>query len=355
MPPVNMSPKLKCNCLNFSFVLFFLLLFQVSFSQASLSELDAVVAAKQKALGADIITMVATKDTVVHQKSNKIFTPRTQAPVGHASQWLTAALILKLADEGVLSLDDKVSDYLPVFVKYGKNYITLRHCLSHFTGIQAEVPKALKLLQKKKFTTLDEEVASFAAKEIQTNPGTEFRYTLIGPAIAARVAEVVTKKRFDLLIQQKLFRPLGMRQTTFTTLDGSPLDAATGARSTANDYILFLRMLLNGGQHRGTQVLSEAAVAELRKVQTANFALNNSPVQTKDFHYALGAWVPEENSAHLATLLVGPSFGGTLPMVDFCRGYAYLLLVKEERDDAAANVYHQVKEVLDAAFPKKCP
>ena len=349
-----MTYNSRYNCLNFSFVVFLLLFFQVSRAQDRYAELDALVASRQKVLGADVITMVASKDTVVYQKGNKLFTPRTQTQVGHASQWLTAALILKLVDEGVLTLEDKVSTYLPVFSKYGKNYITLRHCLSHFTGIQADVPKALKLLQKKKFATLDEEIASFAAREIQTNPGTEFRYSLIGPAIAARVAEVATKKRFDLLIQQKLFRPLGMRQTTFTTLDGSPIDAAVGARSTANDMILFLRMLLNEGQMRGQQILSKQSVDELRKIQTTNFALNNSPTGTKDFQYALGAWAPEQNSGQQATVLTGPSLGGTLPVVDFCRGYAYLLLVKEETDDARANVFNEVKRVLDASFPNKC-
>lgn len=346
---------MKSNCLNFSFVTFFLLIFQFSSAQVQYPKLDEIVTGKQKVLGADVITTVATADTVVYQKAaNRIFSPRTQAPIGHASQWLTAALILVLVDEGVLSLDDKVSSFLPVFEKYGKNYITLRHCLSHFTGIQADAPKALKLLQKKKFATLDEEVASYAAREIQTNPGTEFRYTNIGPAIAARVAEVATKKRFDLLIQQKLFRPLGMRQTTFSTLDASPVDAVAGARSTAIDYILFLRMLLNGGKMQGVEILSEESVKQLRTIHTTNGALQNRPAQTKDFQYALGAWAPVGNSMAQATALTGPSFGGTLPIVDFCRGYAYLLMIKEETEDAAAHVYGEVKGVLDAAFPNKC-
>ncbi len=349
-----MTHKFRYNCLNFSFVIILLLLFQFSFAQASFTALEDVVSSRQKVLGADVVTMVATKDTVVYQKAaNRIFTQRTQAPIGHASQWLTAALILKLAEEGVLSLDDKVSSYLPVFEKYGKNYITLRHCLSHFTGIQAESSKAARLLQKKKFASLDEEVASFAAKEIQTNPGTEFRYSQMGPIIAARVAEVATKKRFDMLIQQKLFRPLGMRQTTFGTLDGSPVNAATGARATANDMIQFMRMLLNNGQHRGAQVLSKESVAELRRVQTSNFTINNSPDETKTYQYALGAWAPEQSNTQ-ANVLTGPSLGGTLPIVDFCRGYAYFLLIKEDSDDAKANVYNEVKEVLDTAFPKQC-
>ncbi len=349
-----MTYKIKSNCLNFSSILLFLLFFQVSFSQSGFSSLDEVVAGRQKVLGQDVILMVADKDTVVYQKANKIFNPRTQAPIGHSSQWLTAALILKLVDEGTLSLDDKVSQYLPVFEKYGKNYITLRHCLSHFTGIQAETPKALKLFEKKKFASLEEEVAAFAAREIQTNPGTESRYSLIGPAIAARVAEVVTKKRFDMLIQQKLFRPLGMRQTTFSTLDASALQPATGARSTANDMMLFLRMLLNNGQLRGQAVLSEEAVKQLRHITATAAEMKNSPDETKGFDYALGAWGFEQNGTKEAASLTVPSLGGTLPIVDWCRGYAFLLLLKEEKEDSKANVYREVREILDNRFPNHC-
>lgn len=349
-----MTYKFKINCLKFSIVSFCLLIFQASFAQSNFSEIDNILTAKQKILGEDVIAMVANKDTVIYQKANKIFTPRAQTEIGAASQWLTAALIMELVDEGKLSLDDKVSQYLPVFAKYGKNYITLRYCLSHFTGIQSESGgKAFKLFDKKKFNSLEDLAASFAANEIQTNPGTEFRYSIIGPILAGRVAEVVTKKRFDLLIQQKLLRPLGMRQTTFSTLDASAINPTTGARSTANDMIHFLTMLLNNGMYKGTKVLSEASVTELRKLQTGSEALKGAPDQTKGFGYALGAWAPEENNK-LATVLVAPSFGGTLPMVDFCRGYAFLLVVKDETDNEKGDVFAEVKDVLDNRFTNKC-
>ncbi len=350
----TLSLKSNANRMKVSLLFLLLLFFQAAFSQSGFAELDAIIAQNQKLIGQDVIVMVANKDTVVFQKAPKLFTTRTQAPLGHASQWLTAALILQLVDEGKLSLEDKVSQYLPVFAKYGKNYITLRHCLSHFTGIQSETPKALRLFEKKKFASLEEEVASFAAKEIGTNPGTEFRYNTMGPGIAARVAEVVMKKKFEMLIQQKLFRPLGMRQTTFGTLDGSSPDPATGARTTASDYIRFLTMLLNNGNYKGLRILSETAVAELRTVQTTAPLIKYAPEATRGFDYALSAWAPEQRGEKQATVLTNLSFGGTLPIVDFCRGYAFLLLLKEPTDDPKANLYAPVKGALDDRFRNGC-
>jgi CubicO group peptidase (beta-lactamase class C family) len=179
-----------------------------------------------------------------------------------------------------------------------------------------------------------------------------FRYSIIGPAIAARVAEVVMKKKFDLLVQQKLFRPLGMRQTTFTTIDASAINAATGARTTANDYIRFLRMLLNNGLGNGQKILSEQAIKELRTISTIAGAVKGVPEEGNHFGFAAGAWAPEQK-ANEATVLVGPGLAGTLAIVDFCRGYAFLILVKKETD-TKANIYTAIKNVLDEQFNTAC-
>jgi CubicO group peptidase (beta-lactamase class C family) len=348
-----MTYNLQINCLKFSCIALFMLFFHAATAQAGPGDIESVFNEKQKIIGPDYVLIVANKDTVIYQKASKIFTTRAQAEIGDASQWLTAALILTLVDEGKLSLDDKVSQYLPVLAKYGKNYITLRHCLSHFTGIQPE-GKGLKVFDKKKFASLEDVVASFAANEIQTNPGTEFRYSNIGPALAARVAEVVTKKRFDLLIQQKLLRPLGMRQTSFSTMDGSAIDAAGGARSTGNDMIHFLTMLLNNGVYKGVKVLSPESVQSLRSIKTQGGVLKSAPERTKGFEFALGAWAPENNNGKLATVLAAPGFNGTLPVVDFCRGYAFLLLLKDGTANEKADIFASLTEVLNERFKSSC-
>lgn len=317
------------------------------------TDLDNIVNVKAKALKTDAVLVVASKDTTLYTKDSKLFSAlRGQAPIGSSSQLLTTALILQLADEGKLSLDDKVAAYLPVFEKYGKNYITIRHCLTHQAGIQAD--EKMKLFNRKKEGSLEEEVASFAAREIQTNPGTEYRYTEMGFVIAARIAEVVTKKKFDMLVQQKLLRPLGMRQTSFSTLDGSAPNPASGARSSAADLTRFLRMLLNEGTHNGQKILSPGSVAELRKVYGTASALKGSPKGSEGMDYALGVWAPETASGGTAVVLAEPSFGGTIPVVDFCRGYAFVFLVKDLSEAPHIDVYTAIKAELDNAYPSTC-
>lgn len=341
------------NCLIYSFLVGSLLVFQDAGAQFSRADLDNIVNDKSKVLKTDAVLVVANKDTTVYQKDTKLFSAqRGQAPIGSSSQWLTTAVILQLVDEGKISLDDKIASYLPVFEKYGKNYITIRHCLTHQMGIQTEVK--LKLLSKKKFASLDEEAAQYAMREIQTNAGTEYRYNEAGFVIAARIAELVSKKKFDMLAQQKLFRPLAMRQTSFSTMDGSVIDPANGARSTAGDYIRFLRMLLNGGTINGQKILSAESVAEFRKIYATATALKAPPKGAEGMSYGLGVWAPETTGGGEAAMLVEPSFGGTVPVVDFCRGYAFVFLAKELAETPHLDIYTAIKSALDNAYPSTC-
>ena len=347
-----MSYKVSAICLKVSAVLLLLLFFQFSKAQ-NLSELNAIAEQKQKLLKTDVVLVVANKDTTVFTKDSKMFSAlRGQAPIASTSEWLTAALVMIMVDEGKISLDDKISRYLPEFGRYGKNYITIRHCLTHFTGIQGESGKLKKVFEKKKFASLEEEVNSYAAREIHRNPGEEFSYNNMGAMIAGRVLEVASKKRFDMLAQQKLFRPMGMRQTSFTSLDGGPVDPAVGARSTAGDLIRFMTMLLNNGIYKGVKVLSEASVKELRKIQVEGM-LKNSPPEATGFQYALGVWSPEQEGKE-ASVLAAPSGGGTIPVVDFCRGYAFVYFLKDLNEDQKANAYVDIKETLDQKFSSKC-
>lgn len=318
-------------------------------------QLNTILGQNQKALANDLVTLVWT-DTIVFKKEMGEFSAKSELPMAEASQWLTAALILKLVDEGRLSLDDKVSTYLPIFEKYGKSYITLRHCLSHFTGIQAD-PGVMGFFQKKKFASLQEEVESFAKKEIQTNPGTEFRYNNMGPEIAGRVAEVVMKKNFDQLIKQKLLNPLGMSKTTFSTLDGSAIDPAAGARSTPNDYIKFLAMLLHNGSFNGKQILTEGSVKELRTIQTSSPNSKMAPKAGNGLNYTLGSWALENETregSKLATALVCPGIIANWPVVDWCRGYAFMVFTKPGKEEQKPELYQQMKAAIDENMSLKC-
>jgi CubicO group peptidase (beta-lactamase class C family) len=357
-----MAYKQINTCLKCTPFVAFLLFFQPVFSQLNFSELDKKLEENQKLLGKDLVVMICSKETPFNKKNDSIiykkevgeYKSKTIAPIASCSKWLTAALVMQFVDEGKISLDDPVVKYIPIFEKYMKNYITIRHCLSHQTGIQSEPIRILKLFERKKFESLEDEVNSFAAKEIQANPGTEFRYSNIGLNIAARVLEVVSKRKFDQLIRQKLFIPLGMRNTTFSTLDGSPPNPSGGAKSTAEDYSKFMVMMLNKGNYHGKQILSEESVNEMMKAQTFPEFIKYAPKSAEGFNYASGSWVLEENEDGVAKVLASPGLFGTWPMVDFCRGYTYIVFVKNLLGEERAEVHLEMKKLIDAQMKTEC-
>ena len=288
-------------------------------------------------------------DTLIYKKETGDFNSKTQAPIASCSKWLTAALVMTFVDEGKLSLDDNITKWLPEFEKYGKNYITIRTCLSHMTGIRSEPITLLKLFERKKYNSLEDEVNAFAAKEIQANPTEEFRYSNIGLNIAGRVLEIISKKKFDLLARQRLFVPLGMRKTTFSTLDGSAVNPSGGALSTPDDYMHFLIMLMNKGVYQGNRILSEDAVSQMLQVQTKPEQIKYAPKAAQGFNYALGAWVVEEKEGR-ATAVSSPGLFGTWPMIDYCRGYAYLFFVKNLLGEERADAQMEIKKIIDQNF-----
>ena len=347
-----MSYKMLRNCLNCSVLALGLLLLQTATAQSSITGLDQQLTASQKQLPRDYVLQVWKKDdTLAYQKIAGELTAKSAIQIGASSSWMTAAMVMILVDEGKLSLDDKITKWLPEFEKYGKNYITIRHCLTHMTGIKGYGSAVGSLFKKKKFMNLEEEVNSYAAREIQTIPGTEFRFSEIGPAIAGRVLEVVTKKRFDQLVKQRLLTPLKMRSTGFSNATGGPVSPSDGATSTADDYMKFLIMLLNKGTYHGRRVLSEEAVAELLRVQVEPSMMKEVPKTAQGFSYTLGSWIPADNRG---TVFIAPGFDGTWPIIDTCRGYAFLLIAKEQAKDEKGKTILDLKAATDAGFSGSC-
>jgi CubicO group peptidase (beta-lactamase class C family) len=330
----------------FSIGAFILLFLQPVTAQYDLTALDGHFQRNQKALGNKFAVLVYKDGKIAYQKVVGEFNLKTQAPIGGAANWLTAALVMTFVDQGKLSLDDPVSKYLPVFDKYMKSYVTVRHCLSQTTGIE----KVGRVLPRKKFTTLEEEVNAIAAKEISANPGEEFYYGNIGLNIAGRVLEVISKKSFDRLIQEKLLRPLKMRATNFVDEEGGAVNPSAGAKSTANDYMNFLSMLLNKGMFEGKQILSEASIAEMQKVQLAGLPVKYIPKEVEGFQYGLGQWIADTNGKNSFT---SPSLSGTWPFIDPCRSYACIIFVEKPLKEDKKQTYLQAKDIIDAQIPCK--
>ena len=358
--PETLSDKLKSLCRRFSFVTVMLLFWLVSFTQSSKTlpsaspETDEFLKTNQKLLGTNLVVLAYKNGKVVYKKELEKeigdFNGRLQIPAGIASQWLTAAAVMAYVDAGKISLDDKVSKYIPIFAKYMKSYITIRNCLSFTSGIKGDPPGPLKLLQKSKYPDLETEVNAFASKrEIETNPGTEVYYSQIGADIAARVLEVATRKTFDRIVQEKILRPCKMRGTSFFNENGGAINASDGATTTPNDLINFLGMLLNNGSFEGKTVLSGKSIHEMETFQFVSLPVKFVPKEAAGYKTGLGCWI--SNDGKEVTSL---NENGLWPYIDRCRHYAALIAPKNRIGEPKPELYVQLKEKLDASFGDPC-
>lgn len=340
-----------CNtCRKCSLALIFMLFLQTGYSQTDFSALDAIITKNQKVLGKDLVVAINKEGKNIFLKETDELKLKTPAPIASSSKWLTAALVMIFVDEGKISLDDPLSKYLPVFEKNMKGYITLRNCLSHTTGLDAGASGVLKLAQRSKFDNLEEEVLYFATrKEIVDNPGDAFSYSNVGLNIAARVIELVSKKSFDRVIVEKLFRPLGMKTATFYNENGGAVNPSGGAVCSALDYLNFMQMILNHGMFNGKRILSENAVDEMLKNHTQDMKVRYTPEQGKGFNYALGSWILEEENGK-GFVFGSPGAFGTWPWIDTKRNYAGIIFAKSLSGEQKRDLYLRMKEITDSAI-----
>ena len=310
-----LSYKPHSICLKFIILATSMLFFQAVRSQ-DFTDLDNVIEQQKKVFGGKVAIMV-WKDTVIYQKAvGEEMTVNTPLSIGSAGAWLTAALTMNMVDQGKVSLDDKVGKYLPIYVKYAKAYLTIRHCLTNVTGLAGEKGGAERFFQKSKYPTLEDQVNSFASsREIEHNPGEAYSYNNIGTNIAGRVLEVAGKKSFDRLMLERIFRPLGMKKSNYTS--ETAVNPFGGGTSTASDFLKFLAMLLNNGVGNNKKVLSEESVKEVMKIQTS--------------------------------VVVLPGMPGIYGYINRDKKYAFVVFgeVKDKKNDKSGNVYKEITELLE--------
>jgi CubicO group peptidase (beta-lactamase class C family) len=343
-----MSCRIRSICLNCSVFACFLLLLQPVFGQSDWRDVDTLLQLNKKMLGNNVAIVIWQDGKIIHQKFlSDDLNAKTQLSLASASKWMTAALVMTFVEQGKIKLEDPVVKYIPEFAKYMKNYVTIRMCLTNVTGIENEKGLA-RIFQRKKYTSLEDEVNAIASKEISNNPGVEVHYGNLGPRIAGRVLEVVGKKPFDRLMQERIIRPLKLHSTSFTDDEGGATDPAAGGKSSALDYINFLAMLLNKGTFEGKKVLSDTSITEIEKIQFASLPVKYIPKTVEGMHFGLGCWFQEEDASGNGTVICCPSFFGIWPYIDKCRNYAAVIFAKGVDEGKDKEFALKFKEAVDA-------
>jgi CubicO group peptidase (beta-lactamase class C family) len=255
--------------------------------------------------------------------------------IASQSKPITSAAFMMLVDEGKVSLDDPVEKYLPEFhgqmviaekddehvlLRRPKHPISVRNILTHTSGLPFSTPLEGPLDQY----PLSARVRSYAMAPLDFEPDSKFQYSNAGINTAARIIEVVEGKSFESFLDERLFRPLLMKDTTFwptdeqvarmaksykansdkSGLEETSIDQlhyplpdrlqrfpmpAGGLFSTARDIARFYQMLLNGGELDGRRYLTESSVKTMTSRQT--------PQELKD-SYGFGLFVTPPTFGH---------------------------------------------------------
>lgn len=250
-----------------------------------------------------------------------------------ATKLITCTATMQLVDQGLIGLDDPVSNYLPEYknmkIKEGpttrpaKNPITIRHLMSMQSGLnyELELPSILKIQEASNYEASTRQVIEALAKEpLDFEPGTRFQYSLSHDVLAA-VVEVVSGKQFGVYLDENIFQPLGMKNTGFKltpdrkanmsglfeyhmdTMKSTPVpnknryfltknfeSGGAGLISTVDDYILFLDAMCNKGiSTDGYTVLSMNAIDMMREDQLrGNSRKDFDAWNRKGYSYGLG-------------------------------------------------------------------
>ena len=244
--------------------------------------------------------------------------PNTMFAIFSMSKTVLGAAMMCAIDDGVISLDDRVSRFFPEYANLklpdGRppwREVTIRDLTTHMDGIRIERSFFDNRM------TLREVAHWYAQGGLSEEPGATFKYGTARFAVAAACLEVATGRRYEEYLDERIFNPLGMRDTTFNpdeeqvsrmakpyTTKGGPFQpandmcckalrfpkgfhmepgAGTGLYSTAADMIRFSQMLAHHGEYRGRTIIS-------RKTFDMVFSKLQVPVHIEQ-PYTCGAWL----------------------------------------------------------------
>ena len=352
-----------------------------------------------------VVTVVNKDGALYHEAFGKSSTLRntpmakdTIFNIASMTKAVTSVAIMMLVDEGKLKLDDDVATYLPKYkeplviskfnsadgsyeTRPAKRPITIRHLLTHTSGIgygfASQTVTALS--QKTMMTELD--------LPLLFEPGEGWAYGA-STRVLGHVVEAISGQKIDAFLDARILKPLGMRDTSYAVPqsnnprvvavnargnDGkfverpmpatiaSPVQGDGGLYSTAADYGLFLRMLLNRGRLGNTRILSVKSARSMFDNHTGKVVVQRqvsaAPALSRDFPagagedtWGLGFQLARAKRPNMRTPGSGTWAGifNTHFFIDPSRGIGVVVMMQTLPfyDDASMKVYAGVEEIV---------
>ncbi len=201
----------------------------------------------------------------------------------------TTTAVMQLVEQGKLVLDAPVARYLPAFAAKGKDRITVRHLMTHMSGLRSGIPATPA------WSGVPAAIERACAEELRHAPESQFLYSDINFIVLGELVRLASGQPLDVYTREKVFGPLKMTDAGFLPpreklariaptelVDGTMIHGVVhdptsrrmggvaghaGLFLTIPDLVRFCRMILNGGELDGARILSPASIAEMTRVQ----------------------------------------------------------------------------------------
>jgi CubicO group peptidase (beta-lactamase class C family) len=131
--------------------------------------------------------------------------------LGSVSKPINVTAVMTQFDQGKFKLDDRVKKFLPEFTGDGRDDVTIRHLLTHVSGLPDQVANNSEL--RRSHAPLSEFVRQAARSPLAFAPGSRYQYSSMGILLATRIAELTSGSDILTLVDRSVLQPLGMRHS----------------------------------------------------------------------------------------------------------------------------------------------
>ena len=296
--------------------------------------------------GADFAMITKDKVKIMHVGSKQLIPEKLENDgttiwdlASISKVLVTTTCILKLMEEGLITLKTKISDVLPEF---GRTEITIKDCITHSSGLPADINGYKQMTTEEMYEAVNKIVPEY-------EKGTKVVYSDVNFILLGLVVKAL-KGSLDGYAKEAMFEPLNMKDTCYCP-DESKYDRCAayevienrggvvrgmvhdgkaykfygvsghaGVFSTIEDISHYVQMLLNDGVYEGKRFFSPVTIDLLKKCQKAHLNERRSIVWViSDENYALGDYFSEHSLYHTG-------FSGSSMLIDLDRGVGFVCL-----------------------------
>lgn len=284
----------------------------------------------------------------------------TKFNLGSMNKMFTAVAILQLVEQGKISVDDKIVEYIPGYPNQEvANTVTIHQLLTHTSGLMDFVSQEWREISKDQLREIDDYLPLFVDKPLLFEPGTRSSYSNSGFIVLGMIIEEATGQTYFDYVRENIYQPCGMTDTDSFEVDRIVPNVAIGYAGNIRNYgelasnfywLPFKGISAGGGYSTVGDMLNFSNCLvnhQLLNPEFTDILLEgkvDSPIPGFDGKYAYGFMVSTINNHHVV------GHGGSLPGVcsnlDIITDLGYTVVVLSNSSHDCIRVMLKIHETL---------